>query len=442
MKCPKCEFENAEDAVFCINCGLRLDGNVTCPKCRESIPAESLYCPKCGNKIPHSAPEADVEVKRSFAATKAKIDPIFQIVFTAVSLGILIASLFCVFFSVVKYSGNEWYLGTRPGTIAFYLWGQWPLVVDKWNATGDAFARTSIIYSAVVTCLSSINCVVVTYLFGIKGIIAMIKQLTKGDKCIWQNQQSVITVLCVFLGTQAMIASFSSVYGTSYDAGSAFSIVTSVAITLFFVAMVYSAFRSFDKNNISLFVQKVVFSLCFFFLISIISVLGSTYFASINSTNTVVESLGVNSFFVQMFANMGSFLSGQTGASVFWAAMMLSFASLVVFLSLVVMSTTLLGYFLYGYLTPSERSLGFKLPFYVVSTVFMIMSTIYLVFSIVTAISFASLMSPGPGEYFLPGQSSIVTMICSIMVSACSMVSFFMLRQYSHNERLIKQNQL
>lgn len=45
MKCPKCQFDNISDAIFCQKCGTRLD--IICPKCgyRQSYSEE---CAKCG----------------------------------------------------------------------------------------------------------------------------------------------------------------------------------------------------------------------------------------------------------------------------------------------------------------------------------------------------------------------------------------------------------
>ena len=33
MECKKCSAVNPEEAVFCRNCGKRLDGKVSCPAC-------------------------------------------------------------------------------------------------------------------------------------------------------------------------------------------------------------------------------------------------------------------------------------------------------------------------------------------------------------------------------------------------------------------------
>ena len=46
MKCPKCQFENREDAEFCNKCGTKLE--VACPKCDRVNAPGSIFCDKCG----------------------------------------------------------------------------------------------------------------------------------------------------------------------------------------------------------------------------------------------------------------------------------------------------------------------------------------------------------------------------------------------------------
>ena len=46
MKCPKCQFENREDAKFCNECGHKFEH--TCPKCGTSNRPGSKFCDECG----------------------------------------------------------------------------------------------------------------------------------------------------------------------------------------------------------------------------------------------------------------------------------------------------------------------------------------------------------------------------------------------------------
>ena len=49
MKCPKCQFENPEDARFCNGCGNKLE--LVCPECAKANPPGSKFCNECGYNI-------------------------------------------------------------------------------------------------------------------------------------------------------------------------------------------------------------------------------------------------------------------------------------------------------------------------------------------------------------------------------------------------------
>jgi class 3 adenylate cyclase/tetratricopeptide (TPR) repeat protein len=49
MQCPKCQFENREEAMFCSECGYKFE--ITCPKCESKIRSGSKFCDECGEKI-------------------------------------------------------------------------------------------------------------------------------------------------------------------------------------------------------------------------------------------------------------------------------------------------------------------------------------------------------------------------------------------------------
>jgi class 3 adenylate cyclase/tetratricopeptide (TPR) repeat protein len=46
MQCPKCQFENRENAKFCGECGYRFEA--TCPECGAKNRAENKFCDECG----------------------------------------------------------------------------------------------------------------------------------------------------------------------------------------------------------------------------------------------------------------------------------------------------------------------------------------------------------------------------------------------------------
>jgi len=49
MKCSKCQFENPDDAQFCIECGNPMEFH--CPKCGAITPPKGKFCKACGHNL-------------------------------------------------------------------------------------------------------------------------------------------------------------------------------------------------------------------------------------------------------------------------------------------------------------------------------------------------------------------------------------------------------
>jgi class 3 adenylate cyclase/tetratricopeptide (TPR) repeat protein len=49
MKCPRCQFENREDAKFCSECGHKFE--LICPDCGKTNRPEAKFCDECGSKL-------------------------------------------------------------------------------------------------------------------------------------------------------------------------------------------------------------------------------------------------------------------------------------------------------------------------------------------------------------------------------------------------------
>ena len=49
MQCPKCQFENPDDAQFCIECGNPIEFH--CPQCGAITPVTGKFCKACGYNL-------------------------------------------------------------------------------------------------------------------------------------------------------------------------------------------------------------------------------------------------------------------------------------------------------------------------------------------------------------------------------------------------------
>ena len=49
MKCSECNFENSAEAIFCGNCGSKIER--LCPECKFPNPVIYNFCNKCGRSL-------------------------------------------------------------------------------------------------------------------------------------------------------------------------------------------------------------------------------------------------------------------------------------------------------------------------------------------------------------------------------------------------------
>lgn len=51
MDCKKCGAQLVDDAIFCSQCGARVDGKIACKNCGREIVEGSVFCPYCGKRL-------------------------------------------------------------------------------------------------------------------------------------------------------------------------------------------------------------------------------------------------------------------------------------------------------------------------------------------------------------------------------------------------------
>ena len=60
MKCPECDHDVPDNALFCNNCGNKLE--IICSSCETSNPSGSRFCIQCGNNLSEPATPAPREL--------------------------------------------------------------------------------------------------------------------------------------------------------------------------------------------------------------------------------------------------------------------------------------------------------------------------------------------------------------------------------------------
>ena len=73
MNCKFCETENPDSAVYCKQCGKRIDGNTVCPVCHKLTP-DAVFCTECGARLDGKtyAKNAEPGTKGVFAPLAAR----------------------------------------------------------------------------------------------------------------------------------------------------------------------------------------------------------------------------------------------------------------------------------------------------------------------------------------------------------------------------------
>ncbi len=154
MYCKKCNAELVEDAIYCPQCGARVDGKKECFKCGKSVAENSVFCTYCGTRLdgkkecpecgtafdgdfcPHCGKKAELSktgVSEISETTKTdtrcsevrkKVFSVLKITkqsFLYAAVCILFICSFFISLSVVQTEGGEVVMREESGATSFYF---------------------------------------------------------------------------------------------------------------------------------------------------------------------------------------------------------------------------------------------------------------------------------------------------------------------------------
>lgn len=104
MYCKECGAKLDDDAVFCMNCGVKIldtQNKKICPNCGDAIVDDAFYCMKCGTKLDSTAEIETYNLTKSqkektVKFNKEEIDPVLIAILMVGAVFVVIIWIFGV----------------------------------------------------------------------------------------------------------------------------------------------------------------------------------------------------------------------------------------------------------------------------------------------------------------------------------------------------------
>lgn len=227
MECKYCNTVNTDDAVFCKNCGKRIDGKIACPACKKSIDADATYCNYCGKRIDgkkvnearsSSAAEAsdngEITVPRS-----GKWKTVLNYVGTALALFVAVIAHMFVF--SVGFSANNSLLASQVSvnlnlddvSIYYYLGTVYEDIITTANnmrpssmVSGYSFIKPSLYIPTVICTVISAGMLIAVTTLSIIAVVKLIRKLV-GKEVVHAERYAFASFFTYVLGA-ALLRSF------------------------------------------------------------------------------------------------------------------------------------------------------------------------------------------------------------------------------------------
>ncbi|MDE6471726.1 MAG: zinc ribbon domain-containing protein [Clostridia bacterium] len=193
MECYHCGQENDEEAIYCKQCGMRVDGKVECPSCNKLIDSDSQFCGYCGHNLEESyASEDDEEnTTEEESCAPTKILSVFkpnlkkanEICIGAFSMSTVFFSLLFVFFVGIKsYATNitdsDAYLNTNTNINLFYYLGECYSRLATLDETYPSYFIANYKFISIMGTILSIAIITTVLVFSIISVVRYVNNCT------------------------------------------------------------------------------------------------------------------------------------------------------------------------------------------------------------------------------------------------------------------------
>lgn len=392
--CPKCGFENLEEAVFCIKCGHRIDGKVPCPKCGEYISNDADKCPHCGKEIPHKK-EAVERHNQIITSKREKAASIFNRVSVYVSLFVFILFIAVSFGPLFDYHAADITPEYIRIILAFTNFDQYTNIVKSlW------ICRATILFLDFVA----------TLMFGIVGIIKTSKAIKNRSitRDIYKYIAVLLTAKLVTLVLYKATLEPNEFYLTTFAGLKSIIALTIIHLS---VCLGFDCFLHFKKGQVSIFIARIILAVSLYLPLLIIVSFGEPHFFS----------AGQPYGFIYHFIRMCNLVSVQNGTPGFISSYVFSCLNVTTALFLLTLTYSLIVFFVSSYFHGMNKFKRFRIVFYMLVISLSILSSGYLITSYVEISLFNSFLNGSEVEI---SSTSITVFIYTVLLVGVAIATF------------------
>ena len=332
--------------------------------------------------------------------------------------------------SLIKYtSGNGDYNIPGFGFAYTYLFGNWFLLANtlKSISSGNVGQMVSLILTTAIPFIIVLGNIGVTCFFSIKGIIRISRDLKDNKKCTNFKYLFIVylTNLFCYYSLLGLYPSYSNSGVTSnvYVFSMAESYF-SICGAIIFLMLAFECVKAFDKNKISLFIERIVSVISFFLITSIIK--------GLNEPTFILSNINVNPFYYLM--TLVSSLISNTYIDNVTIVLIVFLGLSVLFTFMIYVSVVVYGIFFgTNFFKENNTVTKYKIPLY--ASAFMAMLGITIIF-IISLVVFGVSSSNYQITYL---NSSIELLFKGLILLGCSIASCTILSKYRRSENVAKQ---
>ena len=236
MECKLCGTVNTDDAIFCKQCGVRLDGKKSCTFCNAENDLDAKFCNKCGAEFNATVSSATVKNhsnEKALHESKPFNWKRFLEIVSCISAmsGLFLAILFTCFIglSVRTDSGEvsvSYLLGNNTVTNIFYFFsGAYKNLKSITPSLGNTDQVVAYFIPVVMGTIISAGIIITVLTLAIISIVRLVKY-AQGRDCRDFAPTTIVAILVYIIGSLTLLG----MYHVSQEVTTDLSIVTTSVV--------------------------------------------------------------------------------------------------------------------------------------------------------------------------------------------------------------------